>query len=130
MSELERRKSARQSFVGWQLVADYDGLTLPIDSDFYRVQVQNISTGGMAYLSSRKPMKKYLLVTLNSGVASLIGRVVWTFWRADLKEWPFEVGCEFVLRLNSEFSSAPDPLLPLGPPEFDWESPCPLLEEN
>jgi hypothetical protein len=98
---LGKRKYVRRNYVDRQLIADYDGFRLPKSKDFYWVATQNVSSGGIAYVSRRKPRTHYLIVRLGTGpVACFISRVAWAFCRTDLPGKPFEVGCEFVARLS------------------------------
>src|SRR5687767_1247578 len=97
---LGKRKAPRRPFVQRQLIADYDGCKLPQSKDFYWATTQNISPGGVAFISHRKPRARFLIVTFGAGrKVCLIGRVAWTNRRADLPKTPFEFGCEFVTRL-------------------------------
>ena len=97
---LGKRKYVRRSCVHRQLIADYDGYRLPKSKDFYWVATQNISSGGVAYISRRKPRTEYVIVSFGAGrLACFISRVAWAFCRTDLPGKPFEVGCEFVARL-------------------------------
>ena len=97
---LGKRKYPRRSYVDRQLIAEYDGHELPKSKDFYWVATQNISNGGVAILSRRKPRTKLVIVSFGAGrLGCFISRVAWAFCRTDLPGKPFEVGCEFVARL-------------------------------
>lgn len=97
---LGKRKAPRRPYVQRQLIADYDGYKLPQSKDFYWATTQNISIGGVAFISARKPRTKFLIITFGAGRnLCFIGRVAWTSRRADLPKTPFEFGCEFVTRL-------------------------------
>ena len=97
---LGKRKHVRRNYVYRQLVADYDGCKVPKAKDFYWVTTVNVSTSGVGFVSFRKPRTKYVIVTFGAGrKGCLIGRVAWAFCRTDLPKRPFEVGCEFVVRL-------------------------------
>jgi hypothetical protein len=96
---LGKRKSARRGYVQRHQIADYDGSQAPKSKDFYWVTTQNISTGGICFLSPQKPRTAFTVVILKPGGACLLGRVAWAFCRTDLSERPFEVGCEFIARL-------------------------------
>jgi hypothetical protein len=98
MSALGKRKSARWALGSRQLVADYDGETLPISDDFHWVTVQDISAGGASFISDRKPSKKHVVVALGKGPVC-IARVIRSHCRARLPEPVYEVGCEFVQKL-------------------------------
>jgi hypothetical protein len=98
---LGKRKYVRRGYVDRQLIADYDGCKLPKSKDFYWVATQNISSGGIAFVSRRKPRTELVIVSFGAGrLGCFIGRVAWAFCRTDLPEKPFEVGCEFVARLS------------------------------
>ena len=98
MSILGKRKSARWVYGGRQLVADYDGENLPVSTDFHWVTVQDISTGGASFISSRKPAKKHLVVVLGQGPVC-IARVTRAHCRTRVPEPIYEVGCEFLRKL-------------------------------
>jgi hypothetical protein len=98
---LGKRKYVRRGYVDRQLVADYDGYRIPQSKDFYWVATQNISNGGVAFVSRRKPRTEFMIVSFGAGrQACFISRVAWAFCRTDLPGRPFEVGCEFVARLS------------------------------
>ena len=98
---LGKRKYVRRGYVYRQLIADYDGYRVPKSKDFYWVTTQNISSGGLAFVSRRKPQTDYVIVSFGAGRgACFISRVAWAFCRTDLPGRPFEVGCEFVARLS------------------------------
>ena len=100
MPIIEKRKEERRPYVCEQLVADYDGRTLPDMEDFYLVTFRNISETGAAFLSPRKPARDKIVIVLGKGEIHVTARVVRAFYRTDLPEMPYEVGCEFERRLH------------------------------
>ena len=99
MPLVEKRRSPRQTCFNRELIADYDGAESPARSDFYWVTFQNISSNGVAFLSSRRPAKDKLVVVLGNGPIC-VARVVRTRCKAESPEALFEVGCEFERRLS------------------------------
>ena len=100
MPGIEKRKGERRPYVCQQLVADYDGKTLPEKKDFYLVTFRDISETGAAFLSARKPARDKVVIVLGKGEIHVTARVVRAFYRTDLPEMPYEIGCEFERRLN------------------------------
>ena len=100
MPGTDRRKRGRNSYVYGQLVADYDGQSMPLKSDFYSVTFLNLSRMGAAFLSPRKPSTDQLVIVLGKSQVYVIAQVVRTFYRTDIGDPVFEVGCEFVRRLS------------------------------
>lgn len=98
-AQLAPRKSVRRGYVYRQLIADYDGCRMPSRSAFHWVTTKNISPEGIAFVSHRRPLTEFLVVSLNPGGACMIARVAWAFCRTDLPGKPYEFGCEFVARL-------------------------------
>jgi hypothetical protein len=102
---LDRRNYDRFAYVCRQLVADYDGVNFPPRSEFYKVNLQNIASTGIAFLSPKKPKTDHILVLLGREPICFVARVVRTFYRADSSDL-FEVGCEFTLRVAEPKGSA------------------------
>ena len=100
MSTIEKRREERRPYVCQQLVADYDGKTMPAKEDFYLVTFRDISATGAAFLSPRKPARDKVVIVLGKGEIHVTARVVRAFYRTDLPEMPYEVGCEFERRLH------------------------------
>jgi len=95
---VERRSNSRFSYVCRQLIADYDGERFPLRNEFYKVNFQNISAKGLAFLSPTRPKTDYVLVLLGSDPICFVARVVRTFFRTDRTKM-FEVGCELTFRI-------------------------------
>jgi hypothetical protein len=96
----ERRTSARRKFVCWQLVAEYDGWSLPSQQDFRLHLCQDISAGGISFLADERPRNDQLIIAL--GTIPFIFfhlRVVRVGRRTDLPDEPYQVGCRFVRRV-------------------------------
>jgi hypothetical protein len=98
---VEQRKRARRDYAYRQQVADFDGCRIPGSRDFYWVTTLNISTDGVAFLSPRQPRTEFLVVSLNPGCVCVFSRVVWARCRMDLPERPFEIGCQFISKLET-----------------------------
>jgi len=96
----ERRKTGRKNFVCWQLVAEYDGVALPGQPDFHLHLFQDISTGGVSFLSDRKPRTQELIVALGAiPFVFFHVRQVRAIRLKNREGYPFLIGCRFVKRL-------------------------------
>jgi hypothetical protein len=98
---VERRKSARRNFVCWQLVAEYDGFTFPVQQDFQLRLCQDISAGGISFLSDERPRSEELIIAL--GTIPFIFfhvRFARAVRRKDLEGQPLQIGCRFVRRIE------------------------------
>ena len=96
----ERRTSARRKFVCWQLVAEYDGWSLPNQQDFHLQLCQDISAGGLSFLADERPRTDQLVIAL--GTIPFIFfqvRVVRIGRRKDLPDEPYQIGCRFIRRI-------------------------------
>ena len=100
MSFTEKRRHPRRQYRFEQLVADYDGSQQPNQGDFYPVTFLNISRGGAAFLSTRKPTTQSLVLLLGKASTYVLAKVVRVFYRTDVSATPFEVACKFVRRLR------------------------------
>lgn len=96
----ERRRNERRNFVCWQLVAEYDGFSFPLQEDFQLRLCQDISAGGISFLSDERPRSEDLIIAL--------GPIPFIFFhvrfaravrRKDLEGEPLMIGCKFVKRL-------------------------------
>lgn len=95
----ERRTSIRRKYLCPQLVADYDGQKMPAQRDFFLVTCQNISAGGISFLSAVKPAGRQMIVALGDApFLFCIVDVVFCKRRNDLPEQPYQVGCRIVHR--------------------------------
>jgi hypothetical protein len=96
----ESRKSERRTFSCWQLVAEYDGFSFPLQEDFQLRLCQDISAGGISFLSDERPRTEDLIIAL--GPIPFIFfhvRFAQAIRRKDLEGHPFMIGCRFVKRL-------------------------------
>lgn len=96
--ESEKRKKVRHKYPFEQLVADYDGRTIPDPNDFYPVTFLNLSVAGASFVSSRKPETDRLVIALGKAQILVVAHVVRKFFRFDLRNQPFEIACEFERR--------------------------------
>jgi hypothetical protein len=99
---VERRSGDRRAYACAQLVAPYDGWTLPKQADFRLVQCQDLSPTGFSFVSKRHPEYEYLVIAL--------GAVPFTFFSAQIMHArptgaapgaPYVVGCKFLNRLTT-----------------------------
>lgn len=98
----ERRVEERRQFGCVQLLAPYDGDTLPSQADFRQVQCRDVSPTGFSFLTYRQPNTNHVVVAL--------GAVPFKFFAAEIAHVSlaetestqnFLVGCKFVQRLGS-----------------------------
>lgn len=97
----ERRTSVRRKYVCLQLVADYDGRKMPAQKDFEAIIFQDISAGGVSFLSQMKPRRQQLVIALGRAPFSFwIVEVVFARRRDDLPGHTYQVGCRLLRRLK------------------------------
>ena len=95
-----RRGAERQAFECTQLLAPYDGTTLPNSADFSPVLCHDISPTGFSFFSPQRPDYQLVVVAL--------GDIPFRFFAAEVKRITHSnhkdlkrllVGCKFVQRL-------------------------------
>jgi len=98
----ERRGGDRRPYECLQLVAPYRDEKLPDQSQFIRVQCQDLSAGGFSYLVPEAPDYQHLIVALGAvPFTFLIAQVMRhaTVVHGDASE--FLVGCRFTGRIET-----------------------------
>lgn len=97
----DRRNDARRSYECTQLLAPFDGESLPQQADFRQVQCRDLSPAGFSFYTYRQPGSDQVVVAL--------GAVPFKFFIADIVHMSissteggqdFLVGCQFVSRLG------------------------------
>lgn len=97
----ERRGEERRCYGCVQLLAPYDGETLPVQSDFRQVRCRDLSPAGFSFLSYRQPRTNFVVIAL--------GAVPFKFFAAEIVHislsedehgQDFLIGCRFVTRLE------------------------------
>lgn len=95
-----RQGGERRPFTCSQLMAPYDGWTLPKQSDFRLVECHDLSPSGFSFLSPERPEYEHLVIAL--------GEIPFTFFSAQVMHAraavpkpgnPYLVGCRFLHRL-------------------------------
>lgn len=99
------RRAIRRRFSSVQMVAPYDGTSLPDDDMFFQVLCHDISTRGFAYFSATRPMYDHVIVRLTDTqgcIHQLKARVA--HWREGYweKKRQLLIGCEFQERVSAE----------------------------
>lgn len=98
--QVEHRQGERRSFTCAQLLAPYDGWTLPKQCDFRLVECRDISPSGFSFISPDRPEYEHLVIAL--------GDIPFTFFSAQVMHAkpaapkpgnPYLVGCKFLHRL-------------------------------
>ena len=101
--EAERRGDGRHEYNQVQLLAPYDGRSLPVQADFQQVQCHDISPRGFSFFLPKRPDYEHLIVAL--------GAVPFTFFSAQIMHADetvrgtsahFLVGCQFTDRIEAE----------------------------
>lgn len=95
----ERRREKRMPFPFVQLLAPYDGVSLPLQSEFRHVQCRDISTRGFSYFDSPLPNYRHVVI--------LFGKLPFRIFSAEVRRVQptttpqrFIVGCRILDRLN------------------------------
>ena len=97
----ERRENERHAYQCVQLIAPYDGVNLPSQIDFCKVQCEDISSNGFAFYSPKIPEMKYVIIAL--------GSLPFHFYEAEVLhnrpmqrdgEIEYLVGCRLLKRLT------------------------------
>lgn len=97
----ERRGNQRKPFRCVQLLAAYDGVSLPHQTDYAPVTFHDLSPGGFSYVADLAPQTRRLIAAL--------GRTPFKFFVADMvnqrrithdgqRKWL--IGCRFVKRID------------------------------
>ncbi|MCH7729319.1 MAG: hypothetical protein IH991_23005 [Planctomycetes bacterium] len=96
----KQRESKRHVYECIQLLAPYDGSTLPTQGDFCKVLCQDLSANGFGFYTEQSPKTKYVIIAL--------GTVPFIFYVAEvMNSRPVErdgqsgylVGCHLMERL-------------------------------
>jgi len=99
----DRRSHDRRSYECPQLVAPYDGESLPRQDEFRPERCNDLSSSGFSFLTAQRPA--------NSKVVVALGQVPFLFFVADIvhvheveseQGQEFLVGCSFLNRLEME----------------------------
>lgn len=93
------RKSDRRPYARRHRVCDYDGGKLPAASAYYECPLKNISETGVAFLSSRVPLTSEVIISLGPKIL-MVARVVRWVASPNTPLTPYEIGCEFVRRVD------------------------------
>lgn len=97
----DRRKTPRRSFQCWQFIADYDGRNLPPQKDFRLRLCQDISRGGLSFLTEDRPRTLDLVIALGATPFLFFHvRVVRSTRRSELRGHPLQVACQFIKRIT------------------------------
>ena len=98
----ERRDGQRTKYDCVQLVAPYNGVTMPSQAEFRRAHCRDLASGGFSFFAEQPPQTDQLIVAL--------GDVPFTFFVAEVKRvrqadvdltGSYLIGCKFVERLET-----------------------------
>ena len=95
-----RRGAERQAFECTQLLAPYDGTTLPNSADFLPVLCHDISPTGLSFYAPQRPDYQLVVVALGNIPVRFFAAEVKRITPSNQKDSKrFLVGCKFVQRL-------------------------------
>ena len=98
----ERRGQQRTKYNCVQLVAPYDGLTLPSQAEFRRAHCRDLASGGFSFFAERPPETDKLIVALGPVPFQFFVADVVRFKQADVDTTgSYLIGCQFVERLEA-----------------------------
>lgn len=101
VAEKERRTNDRRAYRCIQLLAPYDGVRLPAQAEFRKVQCHDISAHGFSYLTSQPPESEYVVICL--------GAIPFLFYDAEIVHYnavqqggsvEYLVGCRLRRRIS------------------------------
>ncbi len=93
----ERRAGPRHPYECRQLVAPYDGETLPRQSDFFWVDCKNISSRGFSFFLSERPEYREVVVALGGApFIFLLARILYF----EVENQHYVCGCRFQKRIS------------------------------
>ena len=102
----DRRGFGRRSFACPQLVAPYDGKELPAQASFRLVDCIDICSSGFSFLTDKIPDQQYLVIALGTvPFAFVTAEVLHIQRQEDNPAEPFRVGCQFLKRIPSKWTS-------------------------
>ena len=98
----ERREKPRTKYDCVQLIAPYDGFTMPSQAEFRRVYCRDLAAGGFSYFAEHPPEAEKLIVALGSVPFSFFVADVVRVKQADVDmTGSYLVGCQFVERVET-----------------------------
>ena len=98
----ERRDQPRTKYDCVQLIAPYDGVTMPSQAEFRRAHCRDLASGGFSFFAENPPQTDQLIVALGSVPFNFFVADVVRVKQADVDTTgSFLVGCQFVRRLEA-----------------------------
>ena len=99
----ERRGEPRTKYDCVQLVAPYDGFSMPSQAQFRRAHCRDLASGGFSFFAEQPPEEEQLVVALGSVPFMFFIADVVRVKRADVDlTGSYLVGCRFVRRLETQ----------------------------
>jgi hypothetical protein len=99
----EQRAADRRPFDCQQLLAPFDGVHLPGQSEFCRVACQDLSPGGFSFVWLKRVDFEDLVVALGQVPFKFFTARVQNQTRVRLKgKWGYRIGCRFTGRIVAE----------------------------
>ena len=98
----ERRGEPRNKYDCIQLIAPYDGYTMPSQAQFRRAHCRDLASGGFSFFAEQPPEEDKLVVALGTVPFAFFVAEVVRVTRADVDHTGSHlVGCRFVERLET-----------------------------
>lgn len=97
----ERRTDARHHYECTQLLAPFDGDSLPQQADFRQVQCRDLSPSGFSFYTYRQPESDQVVVALGAvPFRFFVAEIIHMSISSDEGGQDFLVGCRFARRLS------------------------------
>ena len=96
----QRRAAPRTKYDCVQLIAPYDGFTMPSQAEFRRAHCRDLAKGGFSFFAEQPPETEQLIVALGAVPFSFFVADVVRVKQADVDHTgSYLIGCRFVERL-------------------------------
>ncbi|HJN08793.1 MAG: hypothetical protein QGG09_16510 [Pirellulaceae bacterium] len=102
----DRRTDDRRPYERWQLVAPYDGESLPEQDAFREKRCIDLSSSGLSFFSARRPVTSHVVVALGQDpFLFFVAEIVHIHEVESHNGTEFFVGCNFQNRVDYEGES-------------------------
>lgn len=96
-----RREDVRHDFICQQLIAEYDGASVPRGDQLRLVQCVDLSPNGFSYVSTTRPRTQQLLVGLGQiPFHYFVAEVIHVAPVGPAEQGESRIGCRFLSRWN------------------------------
>ena len=98
----QRRATPRTNYDCVQLIAPYDGITMPSQAEFRRAHCRDLASGGFSFFAEQPPEADKLIVALGAVPFNFFVADVVCVKQADVDSTgSYLIGCQFVERLEA-----------------------------